>query len=63
MRQDRIPSKNQHGITRDLQGQDQPTDKSCAWQSASGGPSAGEETQRDAATEQPQSPGEPAGGE
>lgn len=45
------------GIARDSLGQEQPKDKSRAQQSP------GEKAQRDAARDQPPSPGEPAGGE
>ncbi len=48
---------NDHGIERDTRGQEQPTDKSRAQQSA------GDKAQRDAALDQSMSPGEPAGGE
>jgi len=42
------------GVHRDLRGEEQPADKSRAQQSS------GEEAQRDAARDQPPSPGEPA---
>lgn len=45
------------GIARDSRGQEQPKDKRRAQQSS------GEDAQREAAREQPMSPGEPAGGE
>ena len=47
-----------HGITRDARGEQQPDDASRARQVA-----AGEKAQRDAAANEPMSPGEPAGGE
>ncbi len=47
---------NKHGIVKDGLGQDQPEDKKRAQQS-------GLKEQKDAAKQQPQSPGEPAGGE
>jgi hypothetical protein len=53
----------QHGIVRDSRGQDQPADKSRAQQASFGERSAGQEAQRDAATTEPISPGQPAGGE
>jgi hypothetical protein len=54
----------QHGIVRDSRGgEDQPADKSRAQQTSVGEQSAGQEAQRDAATTQPISPGQPAGGE
>ena len=46
-----------HGVHRDLRGEDQPADKSRAQQTA------GEQAQRDAALDQPPSPGQPARGE
>jgi len=49
---------SRHGIHRDLRGEDQPADKSRAQQT-----STGEEAQRDAARDQPPSPGQPAHGE
>jgi hypothetical protein len=54
--------KRHHGILQDDRGQDQPTDKSRAQQTHLG-EEAGEEAQRDAATSQPMSPDQPAGGE
>jgi hypothetical protein len=48
-------AKNQHGVTKDDKGQEQPTDKDSAQ-------NAGVKEQKDAA-KQPESPGEPAGGE
>jgi hypothetical protein len=45
------------GIVRDDRGQDQPKDKARAQQTA------GLKSQKEAAETQPQSPGEPAGGE
>jgi hypothetical protein len=45
------------GVHRDLRGEEQPADKSRAQQPA------GEEAQRDAARDQPPSPGQPAQGE
>ena len=52
----RTGQKTEHGVIRDQRGQDQPTDKERALKS-------GRDAQRAAAQEQPQSPGEPAGGE
>jgi hypothetical protein len=52
-----------HGVQQDNRGQDQPTDKARAQQSSSREETEGEQAQRDAAEAQPQSPGEPAGGE
>ena len=46
-----------HGVHRDLRGEDQPADKSRAQDAP------GERAQRDAALEQPRSPGQPARGE
>jgi hypothetical protein len=46
-----------HGIVRDQRGQDQPKDKERARLTP------GQKAQKDAAQSQPQSPGEPAGGE
>lgn len=46
----------QHGIVEDEKGQEQPADKKRAQQ-------AGLKEQKEAAKTQPQSPGEPAGGE
>jgi hypothetical protein len=55
---------SQQGITRTDRGEDQPADKTRAQQVHKGErESAGEKAQRDAAREQPQSPGEPAGHE
>jgi hypothetical protein len=54
--------RHHHGILQDSRGQDQPTDKSRA-QQAEPDKEAGEQAQRDAANDQPISPGEPAGGE
>jgi hypothetical protein len=48
-------AKDQHGITKDKKGQEQPTDKEAAQK-------VGVKEQKDAA-QQPESPGEPAGGE
>ena len=45
-----------HGIVEDEKGQDQPKDKKRAQQS-------GLKEQKDAAEQQPELPGEPAGGE
>ena len=45
------------GIVRDQRGQDQPRDRDRAQRSS------GQKAQRDAAQTQPQSPGQPAGGE
>ena len=45
------------GIVRDQRGQDQPKDKERAQLTP------GQKAQKDAAESQPQSPGEPAGGE
>ncbi len=45
------------GIVRDQRGQDQPTDKDRAQRTS------GLQSQKDAAQTQPQSPGQPAGGE
>jgi hypothetical protein len=45
------------GVARDERGQDQPTDRQRAQQSS------GLKNQKDAAQTQPQSPGQPAGGE
>jgi hypothetical protein len=45
------------GVTTNSRGEEQPKDKSRAQQTS------GEQAQRDAAREQPPSPGEPAGGE
>jgi hypothetical protein len=42
------------GVIRDLRGEEQPADKSRAQQSS------GEQAQRDAARDQPPSPGEPS---
>jgi hypothetical protein len=50
-------SSGDQGIARDSRGQEQPKDKGRAQQSS------GEDAQRQAAREQPPSPGEPAGGE
>jgi hypothetical protein len=46
-----------HGVVRDERGQDQPKDKSRAQETP------GQKAQKDAAQSEPQSPGEPAGGE
>jgi hypothetical protein len=46
-----------HDVHRDLRGEDQPANKSRAQQPS------GEQAQRDAARDQPPSPGEPAQGE
>jgi hypothetical protein len=46
-----------HGVVRDQRGQDQPKDKARARQTP------GLKEQKDAAQSEPQSPGEPAGGE
>jgi hypothetical protein len=51
-----------HGVGQDLRGEDQPTDKSRARQMGTS-ESPGWKAQRDAALDQPQSPGEPAGHE
>jgi hypothetical protein len=48
---------SRHGIVRDERGQDQPKDKDRAQKSS------GLKEQKEAAQNQPQSPGEPAGGE
>jgi hypothetical protein len=48
--------KQDHGIIQDERGQDQPKDKETAQK-------AGLKEQQEAARQQPQSPGEPAGGE
>jgi hypothetical protein len=48
-------AKDQHGVTKDNKGQEQPTDKDSAQ-------NAGVKEQKDAA-QQTESPGEPAGGE
>ena len=48
---------SRHGIVRDERGQDQPKDKDRAQKSS------GLKEQKEAAENQPQSPGEPAGGE
>jgi hypothetical protein len=45
------------GVARDERGQDQPTDRQRAQQTS------GLKAQKDAAQTQPQSPGQPAGGE
>jgi hypothetical protein len=45
------------GIVRDQRGQDQPKDKERAQRKS------GNQTQKEAANTQPQSPGQPAGGE
>jgi hypothetical protein len=52
-----------HGMKKDDRGQDQPTDKARAQQASNREPNTGEKAQRDAAVAQPQSPGQPAGGE
>jgi hypothetical protein len=49
-------AKDQHGVTKENKGQEQPTDKDSAQ-------NAGVKAQKDAATTTPESPGEPAGGE
>ena len=49
-------AKDQHGVTKDKQGQEQPTDKEAAQK-------AGVKEQVDAGKEQQEGPGEPAGGE
>lgn len=48
-------AKDQHGITKDKKAQEQPTDKEAAQ-------GAGVKEQKEAVN-QPESPGEPAGGE
>jgi hypothetical protein len=54
----------QHGIARTDRGEEQPTDKARAQQVDTGArQSEGEKAQRDAARQQPMSPGEPAGHE
>ncbi len=51
----------QQGIARTERGEEQPTDKRRAQEvHESGGESAGEKAQREAAEQQPLSPGEPA---
>jgi len=58
------PGSTQHGIARTDRGEEQPADKARAQQVHKGTrPSAGEKAQRDAAEQQPPSPGEPAGHE
>ena len=58
------PGSAQHGIARTERGEDQPADKARAQQvHRATRPSAGEKAQRDAAEQQPMSPGEPAGHE
>jgi hypothetical protein len=52
-----------HGVQQDSRGQDQPTDKRRAQQASNREEITGEQAQRDAAAAQPQSPGQPAGGE
>jgi hypothetical protein len=54
----------QHGIARTERGEEQPTDKARAQQADKGAREPeGEKAQRDAALQQPMSPGEPAGHE
>jgi hypothetical protein len=56
------PGPAQHGITRTERGVEQPADKARAQQvHKSERESEGEKAQRDAAEQQPISPGEPAG--
>jgi hypothetical protein len=59
---DRPPERPSQGIDRDLRGEDQPADKSRAQQTSKTRQrsSDGLKAQRDAAEQQPQSPGEPA---
>ncbi len=51
------------GMKQDNRGQGHLTDKERAQQLSDRDPATGEEAQRNAAVSQPQSPGQPAGGE